>query len=68
VDNQQHRRLYDSNGVPPLFASHDAILAEDCVGIVENKRRSFKRDAVVLQLVDPVLSLSHSNRIVIQNV
>src|SRR5450759_4060950 len=47
--------LYGSNGVPPLFASHDAILAEDCVGIVGNQRRSFERDATVLQLVDPVL-------------
>src|SRR5450432_4210814 len=32
VNNQQHRPLYGSNGVPPLFAGHDAILAEDCLG------------------------------------
>src|SRR5450759_4535059 len=34
VDDQQHRPLYGSNGVPQLFARQDAILAEDCVGIV----------------------------------
>jgi hypothetical protein len=41
--------------VPPLFAIHDAILAEDYVGIIENQRRTFERDATVLPLVDPVL-------------
>jgi hypothetical protein len=35
VDNQQHGPRGGSNGMPPLFASHDAILAEDYLGIVE---------------------------------
>jgi hypothetical protein len=68
VDNQQHRPLYGSNGVPPLFAGHDAFLAEDYLGIVENECRAFESDATVLLLVDAVLSLTHSNRIAIQNV
>ena len=55
VDNQQHGPLGDSNGVPPLFANHDAILAEDYLGIVENERRTLESDATVLLLVDPVL-------------
>src|ERR1035437_6707272 len=48
VDDQQHRPLRGSNSVPPLFAIHDAILAEDYFGIVENQRRTLKRDATVL--------------------
>jgi hypothetical protein len=55
VDDQQQRPLYGSNGMPPLFASHDAILAEHCLGIVENQCRNLERDATVLTLVDPVL-------------
>src|SRR5260221_13095555 len=55
VDDQQHRPLRGSNGVPPLFATHDAILAEDYVGIVKNECRTLERDATVIQLVDPVL-------------
>src|ERR1035438_3328252 len=38
-----------------MFASHDAILAEHCLGIVENQCRNLERDATVLTLVDPVL-------------
>src|ERR1039458_6305218 len=53
-DDQQQRSLYGSNGKPPLFASHDAILAEHCLGIVENQCRNLERDATVLPLVDPV--------------
>ena len=41
--------------MPPLFALHDAIFAENCKGIVENKGGRLKREAVVLPLVDPVL-------------
>src|ERR1019366_4475292 len=55
VHDQQQRPLYGSNGMPPLFASHDAILAEHCLGIVENQCRNLERDATVLTLVDPVL-------------
>jgi hypothetical protein len=55
VDNQQHRPLYGSNRVPPLFASRNAILAEDCLGIVENECRTLESDATVLLLVDPAL-------------
>src|SRR5664279_4221928 len=55
VDDQQHRSLRGANSVPPLFAIHDAILAEDYFGIVENQRRTLKRDATVLLLVGSVL-------------
>src|ERR1035441_9245932 len=55
VDNQQHRPLHGSNGVPSLFASHDAILTENYVGIIENECRTLESDATVLLLVDPVL-------------
>jgi len=48
VDNQQHRPLYGSNGVPPLFAGHDAILTEDYVGIIENECRTLESDATVV--------------------
>src|SRR5664279_5180558 len=34
-NNQQRRLLDRSNGVPTPFSGHDAILAEDYVGIVE---------------------------------
>ncbi len=44
-----------SYGVPPPFACHDPVVAENCVGIVENKRGGLEREAVVLLLVDPVL-------------
>ena len=47
--------LGGSNSVPPLFAIHDAILAEDYVGIIENQRCTLECDATVLPLVDPVL-------------
>ena len=47
VDDQQHRPLGGSNSVPPLFAIHDAILAEDYVGIIENQRSTLERDATV---------------------
>jgi hypothetical protein len=55
VDNQKHRAGCGSYGVPPLFACHDAVLAENRVGIVENKRGGLEREAVVLLPVDPVL-------------
>ena len=53
--NQEHRPLYGSNGVPRLFASHDAILAEDYARIIENECRTLESDSTVLLLVDPVL-------------
>jgi len=55
VYDQQHRTLHDSKSVPPLFARHDAILTEDCPGIIENECRGPKRDPTVLPLVKPVL-------------
>src|ERR1017187_10311715 len=55
VNNQQNRPLCGSNGVPPLFAGHDAILTENYVGIVENQCRTLESDATVLMLVDSVL-------------
>src|ERR1019366_7752895 len=55
VNNQQHSRLCGSNSVPSLFASHDAILTENYVGIIENECRTLESDATVLLLVDPVL-------------
>src|ERR1017187_9974642 len=55
VDDQQQRPLYGSNAMPPLFASHDAVLTEHRLGIVENECRNLERDATVLQLVDPIL-------------
>ena len=55
VDDQQHRGGRGSNGVPPLFARHDAVLAKNCVRIVENERGGVEREAVVLLLVDPAL-------------
>ena len=48
VYNQQHRARCGSYGVPPLFAHHDAVLAEDCLGIAENKRRALESEAAVL--------------------
>jgi hypothetical protein len=55
VDDQKHGTFDGSNGVPPLLAGFDAILAEHCVGIIENKCRGLERDTAVFQLVDPVL-------------
>ena len=55
VDNQQHRARRHSYGVPPLFAGHYAVLAEDCMGIVEHKGRALETKAVVFLFVDPVL-------------
>ena len=52
----------------PLFASHDAILAEHYLGIIENECRTLESDATVLLLVDPVLLTVPFNRIAIQNV
>jgi hypothetical protein len=56
VDDQQHRPIGGSNGVPPLFAIHNAILAEDNVGIVKDQCRALERDATVSLLVDAVFS------------
>ena len=39
------------DGVPSLFARHDAVFAEGYAGIAENKRRGFEIEAVVLLLV-----------------
>src|ERR1039458_7834112 len=61
VNNQQHRPLCGSNGVPPLFAGHDAILTEDYVGIVENQCRQ-AMPACFCCLIR-FFSLSHWNRI-----
>src|ERR1035441_3142093 len=55
VNNQEHRPLYGSNGVPLLFASYDAILAEDYARIIENECLTLESDSTVLLLVDPVL-------------
>ena len=55
VNDQHHGPLSGSYGVPPLFATHDAVLAEDYMGIVKNVCRTLERDATVIQLVDPVL-------------
>src|SRR5271165_2440911 len=52
VDNQQQRAGRTSYGVPPLFARHDAVLAEDCVGIVEHKSRALETEAGVFLFVD----------------
>src|ERR1035441_369742 len=69
VNNQQHSRLCGSNSVPSLFASHDAILTENYVGIIENECRTLESDATVLFCwLIQFFSLSHSNRIAIQNV
>ena len=68
MNNQKHRSLNGSYSVPPLLASHDAILAEDHVWIVEQARRALECDAPMLLLVDTVLFTIHSNRTVIQNV
>jgi len=57
VDNQQDRLRCGSNGVPPLFARHDAILAEDCLGIVENECSGLECYATVLKLVNPVVAV-----------
>src|SRR5260370_26663889 len=48
VDNQQDRLRCGSNGVPALFASHDAILAEDYVGI-ENECSNLQNYANALK-------------------
>jgi len=55
VDDQQHGLLDGPNGVPSLLASHDAILAENCVRIIKNECCGLERDAAMLQSVDPVL-------------
>jgi hypothetical protein len=41
--------------MPPLFTLNNAVLAEKCKRIVENKGGRFEREAAVLPLVDPVL-------------
>src|ERR1700682_769972 len=68
VDNQRHRSLYGSNGVPPLFAGHDAFLRKITWG-------SSKTSAALSKALPPCFCwlmrffpLSHSNRIAIQNV
>jgi hypothetical protein len=40
--------------MPPPFALDDAVFAERCIRIVEDKGGRFEREAVVLPLVDPV--------------
>jgi len=55
VDNQQERVCRHSYGVPPLFARHDAVLAEHCMRIVEHTGRALETEAVVFLFVDPVL-------------
>ena len=55
VDDQQHQALRGPHGGPPRLARHDAVLAEDCIGVVENKRRAFKCDTAVFLLVCAVL-------------
>src|ERR1700689_4360035 len=47
VSNQQHGAGCDSDGVPPLLTGHDAVFAEDYVGIVENKCRTLECEAIV---------------------
>jgi len=54
-DYQQDGRLHGTNGVPPLFACDDSVLAEDGSRIVEYQRRAFEGDAIVFPLVAPVL-------------
>ena len=52
------RYAWTTSSTAPSAASiaiHDAILAEDYVGIIENQRSTLERDATVLPLVDPVL-------------
>src|SRR5216683_139545 len=44
VDDQKHRPLRGSNGVPTLFAFYNAILAEDHVGVIENECRTLEPD------------------------
>jgi hypothetical protein len=70
VNDQQDRSFHGSDGVPPLFASHEAILAENRAGVIENERGSLEGDADALPLVDPVLFAvpRKSHRIVIQKV
>jgi hypothetical protein len=41
--------------MPPPFARDDGVFSEKSERIVENKGRSFERDATVLTVVDPVL-------------
>src|ERR1035441_6856214 len=61
VNNQQHSRLCGSNSVPSLFASHDAILTETSAALSKAMPPCF---CWLIQF----FSLSHSNRIAIQNV
>jgi hypothetical protein len=68
VDNQQHRPLGGSNGVPPLFASHDAILAEHYLGSLKTSAALSKAMPSCFCWLIRFFSLSHSNRIAIQNV
>src|ERR1035441_448470 len=52
------RYAWTTSSTAPSAASiaiHDAILAEDYVGIIENQRSTLERDATALPLVDPVL-------------
>src|ERR1700722_13122932 len=50
VNNQQPRAGCGPYAVPPLLAGHDAVLAENCIGIVENKCCALECEAVVFLL------------------
>ena len=63
MNDQQDCSFQGSDGVPSLFAGHNAVLSEDCMRIVENERCGLEGDAAMLPLVDPVLFGSHANRI-----
>src|SRR5215469_55154 len=55
VDHEQDCCFHHSDGVPSLLALDDAILAEKCIGIIENPCRDFECDPMFL-LVASVLS------------
>jgi hypothetical protein len=57
VHHQEYGAFRGSYGVPPLFALHDAILAEDHVRVVEDKRRTHERETTVFLPVDLLLKI-----------
>jgi hypothetical protein len=54
VDNQQQRACRHSYGRATAVRPPRWVLAEDCVGIVEHKRRALETEAAVFLFVDPV--------------
>ena len=49
-DQQKHDAVYQSDGLPPVFATLDTILFSACMRIEEHTRRSLEGHAMLLSI------------------